>query len=191
MKSGFLYLKNHKKLMHLIVLHASLGFTSFDTLITLLADLHYKYILAIPLAIGWINATRALAMTIGPFLLSKYINDKNIHYFFALQGIAIIIWAFVQHNYMLSIIGMLMVGLLATSLWSYTYYMLQQEIEIKFLGRVIAYNDMVFMISNIVVTLFVGYAAKLGIGLNYITMTMGFGFIATAFYYLWFNKSYL
>ena len=191
MKSGFLYLKNHKKLIHLILLHASLGFTAFDTLITLLADLHYKYILAIPLAIGWINATRALAMTIGPFLLSKYINDKNIHYFFALQGIAIIIWAFVQHNYMLSIIGMLMVGLLATSLWSYTYYMIQQEIEAKFLGRVIAYNDMVFMISNIVVTLFIGYAAKLGMGLNYITMTMGFGFIATAFYYLWFKKSYL
>ena len=191
MKSGFLYLKNHKKLMHLILLHASLGFTSFDTLITLLADLHYKYILAIPLAIGWINATRALAMTIGPFLFSKYINEKNIHYFFALQGLAIIIWAFVQHNYLLSIMGMLMVGLLATSLWSYTYYMLQQEIEPKFLGRVIAYNDMVFMISNILVTLFVGYAAKLGMELNYITMIMGGGFIATAFYYLWFKKSYL
>jgi MFS family permease len=191
MKSGFLYLKNHKKLMHLIVLHASLGFTSFDTLITLLADLHYKYILAIPLAIGWINATRALAMTIGPFLFSKYINAKNIHYFFALQGLTIVIWSFVQHNYLFSIIGMLIVGLLATSLWSYTYYMLQQEIETKFLGRVIAYNDMVFMISNIIVTLFVGYAAKLGMELNYITIIMGSGFIATAFYSFWFKKRYL
>jgi len=191
MKSGFLYLKNHKRLMHLIVLHASLGFTSFDTLITLLADLHYKYILAIPLAIGWINATRALAMTIGPLLFSKYINEKNIHYFFALQGLSIIIWAFIQHNYLLSIVGMLMVGLLATSLWSYTYYMIQQEIETKFLGRVIAYNDMIFMISNILVTLFVGYAAKLGMELNYITMIMGGGFIATAFYYFWFKKHYL
>jgi len=191
MKSGFLYLKNHKKLIHLIVLHAALGFTAFDTLITLLADSYYKYILAIPLAIGWINATRALAMTIGPLLFSKYINEKNLHYFFALQGLAIITWSFVQHDYMLSIIGILMVGFLSTSLWSYTYYMIQQEIEPKYLGRVIAYNDMVFMISNIVMTLFIGYAAKLGMELNYITMIMGFGFIATAFYYLWFKKSYL
>jgi len=190
MKSGFLYLKNHKKLMHLIVLHASLGFTAFDTLITLLADLHYKYILAIPLAIGWINAVRAFAMTIGPFIFSKYINTKNIHYFFALQGFTIIIWSFMQHSYLLSLIGILLVGLLATSLWSYTYYMIQQEIEPKFLGRVIAYNDMVFMISNIIVTLFVGYAAKLGMELNYITMLMGGGFIATAFYYLWFKRNY-
>ena len=191
MKSGFLYLKNHKKLIHLILLHASLGFTAFDTLITLLADLHYKYILAIPLAIGWINAVRAFSMTIGPFIFSKYINTNNIHYFFTLQGLAIIIWSFMQHSYLLSLIGMLLVGLLATSLWSYTYYMIQQEIEPKFLGRVIAYNDMVFMISNIVVTLFIGYAAKLGMGLNYITIIMGLGFIATAFYYLWFKKSYL
>jgi len=191
MKSGFLYLKNNKKLIHLIFLHASLGFTAFDTLITLLADLHYKYILAIPLAIGWINAVRAFAMTIGPFIFSKYINTKNIHYFFALQGLTIIIWSFIQHSYLLSLIGMLLVGLLATSLWSYTYYMIQQEIEPKFLGRVIAYNDMVFMISNIVVTLFIGYAAKLGMELNYITIIMGGGFIVTAFYYVWFKRRYL
>ncbi|CAA6810825.1 MAG: FIG00732228: membrane protein [uncultured Sulfurovum sp.] len=191
MKSGFIYLKNHKKLIHLIILHASIGFTSFETLITLLADLHYKYILAIPLAIGWINATRALAMTIGPLLFSKYINDKNIHYFFALQGLAIILWSFVQHSYGVAILGIFIVGLLSTSLWSYTYYMLQQEIEVKFLGRVIAYNDMVFMIFNIVVTLFVGYAAKMGMELEYITIIMGCGFMVTALYYRWFKKNYL
>jgi MFS family permease len=191
MKSGFVYLKNHKKLIHLIVLHASLCFTAFDTLITLLADLHYKYILAIPLAIGWINATRALAMTIGPLLFSKYINAQNLHYFFALEGLSIIFWAFIQHNYLLSLLAMLMIGLLITSLWSYTYYMLQQEIEPRFLGRIIAYNDMIFMISNIIVTLFIGYAAKMGMELNYITMIVGAGFIVTAFYYLWFKKSYL
>lgn len=191
MKSGFVYLKNHKKLIHLIVLHAALGFTSFDTLITLLADLHYKYILAIPLAIGYINATRALAMTIGPLLFSKYINEKNLHYFFALQGMSIILWSFTQHSYINSILAIFVVGLLSTSLWSYTYYMLQQEIETKFLGRIIAYNDMVFMLSNIAVTLFVGYAAKMGMELKYITIIMGCGFIATAFYYAWFKKRYL
>lgn len=191
MKSGFVYLKNHKKLIHLILLHATLGLTSFDTLLTLLADLHYKYVLAVPLAIGWINATRALAMTIGPLLLSKYINDKNLHYFFALQGIAIICWSFIQHSYAMSIVAMLGMGLLTTSLWSYTYYMLQQEIEMKFLGRVIAYNDMIFMIFNTIVTLFVGYTAKMGLPLQTITFIMGFGFIFTAFYYQWFKKYYL
>lgn len=191
MRSGFNYLKSHKKLIHLILLHAAIGFTSFETLITLLADLHYKYIIAIPLAIGWINATRALAMTVGPLLFSKYINDKNLHYFFAFQGLTIIIWSFIQDTYTLSILGIFLVGLLSTSLWSYTYYMLQQEIEIKYLGRVIAYNDMVFMLFNISVTLFVGYAAKMGLELNYITMIMGFGFITMAIYYLWFKKHYL
>ena len=191
MKSGFVYLKNHKKLIHLIVLHATIGFTSFETLITLLADLHYKYILAIPLAIGFINATRALAMTIGPLLFSKYINSQNLHYFFALQGFSIIIWSFMQHNYSTSILGIFVVGLLSTSLWSYTYYMLQQEIEVKFLGRVIAYNDMIFMLFNVIVTLFVGYAAKMGMELQSISIIMGCGFIITAFYYKWFQKHYL
>ena len=131
MKSGFVYLKNHKKLMHLIVLHAAIGFTSFDTLITLLADLHYKYILAIPLAIGYINATRAIAMTIGPLLFSKYMNDKNLHYFFVLQGLSIIAWAFMQHSYAVAILGIFVIGLLSTSLWSYTYTHLKSNYNIN------------------------------------------------------------
>jgi MFS family permease len=191
MQSGFVYLKNHKKLMHLILLHASIGFTSFDTLVTLLADLHYKYIVAIPLAIGWINASRALALSIGPFLFSRFINTSNLHFFFFLQGLSIILWAFIQHDFIYALLGIILTGFLSTSLWSYTYYLLQQEIELKFLGRVIAYNDMVFMIFNIVVTLFVGYAAKMGMELKYITIIMGCGFIATALYYKWFNKTYM
>jgi len=191
MKSGFNYLKNHKKLLHLIVLHSSIGFTSFDALVTLLADYHYKYILAIPLAIGWINASRAIGLSVGPLLFSRFINSSNLHYFFFLQGLAIILWAFIQHNFTYAIVGIVIVGLLSTTLWSYTYYLLQQEIESKYLGRVIAYNDMIFMMTNITVTLFVGYAAKMGMGLNYITMIMGFGFLVTALYYWWFRRFYL
>jgi MFS family permease len=190
MKSGFTYLKNHKKLLHLIVLHSSIGFTSFDTLVTLLADLHYKYIIAIPLAIGWINASRAVGLAIGPLLFSRFINEKNLHYFFALQGLAIILWAFIQHNFTYSLISIIVVGLLSTSLWSFTYYLLQKEIETKYLGRVIAYNDMIFMTTNIVVTLFIGYMAKEGLGLNIITIIMGMGFLLTAVYYRWYRKWY-
>ena len=191
MKSGFTYLKNHKKLLHLILLHSSIGFTSFDTLVTLLADYHYKYILAVPLAIGWINASRAIGLSVGPLLFSRFMNASNLHYFFILQGVSIILWSFIQHNFNQSLIGIVIVGLLSTTLWSYTYYMLQQEIENQYLGRVIAYNDMIFIMTNISVTLFIGYAAKMGLGLNYITIIMGLGFIATAFYYLWFKKRYL
>lgn len=191
MRSGFNYLKGHKKILHLIVLHSSIGFTSFDTLVTLLADYHYKYVLAIPLAIGWINASRAIGLAIGPLLFSRYMNAHNLHYFFLLQGLAIFLWAMVQHDYTYSLIAMLMVGLLTTTLWSYTYYMLQQEIEIRFLGRVIAYNDMIFMVTNIAVTLFVGYSAKMDMDMKLITMVLGMGFIATAFYYGWFKKAYI
>ncbi len=191
MKSGFNYLKNHKKLLHLIFLHSSIGFTSFDALVTLLADFHYKYILAAPLAIGWLNATRAIGLTVGPLIFGRFIKSTNLHYFFIAQGLTIIFWAFIQYNFSLSLVGILMVGLLTTSLWSYTYYLLQQEIEVKFLGRVIAYNDMIFMITNILVTLFVGYAAKLGMELKYITIVMGCGFLATSIYYRWFKKKYL
>jgi len=191
MKSGFNYLTSHKKILHLILLHSSIGFTSFDALVTLLADFHYKYILAVPLAIGWINASRAIGLSVGPLLFSRFMNNSNLHYFFTLQGVVIILWAFIQYNFQYALIGILAVGFLSTTLWSYTYYMLQQEIELQYLGRVIAYNDMIFMITNITVTLFIGYASQLGMELKYITMVMGCGFLATAIYYKWFKQHYL
>jgi MFS family permease len=46
-KDGFNYLKSRKKILHLILLHAALGFTSFDALVTLLADIQYKEIIAV------------------------------------------------------------------------------------------------------------------------------------------------
>ena len=191
MKSGFYYLKNHKKLIHLILLHASIGLTSFDTIITILADLHYKYIIAVPLAIGCMNASRAIGLSIGPLLFSKFIHEKNLSLIFVIQALTIIAWAFIQDQFIYSMLWMVIVGLLSTTLWSYTYYMIQKEIESEFLGRVIAYNDMIFMFSNLSTILFIGYMAKIGMELKYITIIMGFGFIVTAVYYAWFKKSYL
>jgi len=191
MKSGFHYLIHHKKLIHLIFIHASVGLTSFDTIITLLADFHYKYILAVPLAIGWMNASRAVGLALGPLLFSKYIHEKNLHHIFILQGLLIIIWAFLQHEFYYSLISILIVGLLSTSLWSYSYYMIQKEIELEFLGRVIAYNDMIFMMSNISIILFIGYASQAGMELRDITIIMGIGFLITGAYYFWFKKRYL
>ena len=181
-KDGFLYIKENKVIMHLIVLHASVGITSFDTLITLLAKNEYKYVISVPLAIGISNATRAVALMIGPFLISKYINRNNLHYLLVFQGITIILWGLTQFNFYISLISMFLVGLFTTVLWSYTYALLQDKCDEKYLGRVISYNDMFFMISCIVTTLFIGLMASLT-SLDIITVLLGLAFIVFAYYY--------
>ena len=190
LKDGFLYLKSRKKIMHLIVLHAAIGLTSFDALITLLADFQYKELLAVPLAIGGMNATRALGLMVGPFFIGKIISKDNLHYFFILQGLAIILWSTLEHNFYLGLIALFITGLFITTLWSYTYLLIQEETEHKYIGRVVSYNDMVFMMSNTVTALFIGYASKWGLSLESITTTLGVGFIFVAIYYMWFKRRY-
>lgn len=191
LKSGFNYLKSQKKILHLILLHASIGLTSFDALITLLADFEYKTLIAVPLAIGWMNATRALGLMIGPFFISKRISKENLHYFFILQGLAIMLWASFEYNFYLALIGLFITGFFITTLWSYTYLLIQEETEAKYMGRVISYNDMFFMLSNVGTALFIGYTSTWGLSLEAITFTLGFGFFVVAGYYLWFKKVYL
>jgi DHA3 family macrolide efflux protein-like MFS transporter len=191
LKDGFNYIRSQKKIQHLILLHAAIGLTSFDALITLLADVKYKEFIAVPLAIGWMNATRAFGLMIGPFVMSKIISKKNLHYFFIFQGLAIILWSFLEFNFYLALIGLFITGLFITTLWSYTYLLIQEETDRKYMGRVISYNDMVFMLSNVITALFIGYAAKWGMSLEGITFTLGFGFIVFAVYYNWFKKRYI
>jgi len=190
-KDGFAYLLSKKKILHLIFLHASIGLTSFDALITLLADFEYKTLIAVPLAIGWMNATRALGLMIGPFFISSIINKSNLHYFFVLQGLAIILWSQLEYNFYYALAGLFVTGFFITTLWSYTYLLIQEETEPKFMGRVISYNDMFFMLSNVATALFIGYASKWGISLEGITLTLGVGFLVVAVYYIWFKKRYL
>ncbi|MCF6245263.1 MAG: MFS transporter [Sulfurovum sp.] len=190
-KDGFNYLKSKKKILHLILLHASIGLTSFDALITLLADLQYTSIIAVPLAIGWMNATRALGLMIGPFLISKIISKNNLHYFFILQGLAIILWSQLEYHFYIGLLGLFVTGLFITTLWSYTYLLIQEETDPKYMGRVISYNDMFFMLSNVVTALFIGYASKWGLSLEGITFVLGIGFFVVAGYYLWCKKNYI
>ena len=191
LKSGFNYLRSQKKILHLILLHSAIGLTSFDALITLLADFQYKEFIAVPLAIGWMNATRALGLMIGPFFISKIISKNNLHYFFILQGLAIILWSLLEYNFYLALIGLFITGFFITTLWSYTYLLIQEETDTKFMGRVISYNDMFFMLSNVTTALFIGYASKWGLSLEGITFTLGVGFLIVAAYYHWFKKRYL
>jgi len=190
-KDGFNYLKSRRKILHLIFLHAAIGLTSFDALITLLADFQYREIIAVPLAIGLMNATRAIGLMIGPFIIGKIISKDNLHYFFLLQGFAIILWSTMEYHFYLSLASLFITGFFVTTLWSYTYLLIQEETEAKFMGRVISYNDMFFMLSNVTTALFIGYASKAGVSLEIITMVLGLGFIFFAVYYVWFKNKYL
>ncbi|TNF43883.1 MAG: MFS transporter [Epsilonproteobacteria bacterium] len=188
---GFNYLLANKKILHLILLHAAIGLTSFDALITLLADFRYKEFIAVPLAIGWMNATRALGLMIGPFFIGRVISKENLHYFFILQGLAIMLWSLLEYNFYLALISLFITGFFITTLWSYTYLLIQEETDTKYMGRVISYNDMFFMLSNVATAMFIGYAAKWGLSLEGITFTLGMGFIVVAIYYMWFKKQYI
>ncbi|GIU00635.1 MFS transporter [Sulfurovum sp. TSL6] len=190
-KDGFSYLIANKKILHLILLHAAIGLTSFDALITLLADFKYKEFIAVPLAIGWMNATRAIGLMIGPFIISRIISKENLHYFFVMQGLAIILWSMLEYNFYLALMALFIMGLFITTLWSYTYLLIQEETDAHYMGRVISYNDMFFMLSNVATAMFIGYASKWGLSLEGITFTLGFGFIVVAVYYIWFKKRYL
>ena len=181
-KEGFVYIKNNKIMLHLIFLHSSVGLTAFDSLVTILAKNEYRYVIAVPLAIGISNAIRALALMVAPVFLSKYFNKHNLHYLMMLQGGAIILWALTQYNFYLSLIFVFATGLFTTLLWSITYSMLQEKCDKEYIGRVISYNDMFFMISCVLTTLFIGLMASLT-SLDIITILLGVGFFIFAFYF--------
>ena len=181
-KDGFLYLKNNKIVLHLIILHSSVGLTAFDTLVTLLAKNEYKYIIAVPLSIGITNAIRAVALMIGPLFITNKVNKDTLVYIFIFQGFAIIAWGLLQFNFYIALIAVFFTGFTTTTIWSYTYALLQEKVEQKYLGRVISYNDMIFMLSNVATTFFIGIMADL-ISLELITIIIGCAFFVVAIYY--------
>jgi MFS family permease len=104
-----------------------------------------------------------------------------------LQGVAIILWAVTQFNFYLSLIFVFATGLFTTLLWSITYSMLQEKCDKEYLGRVISYNDMFFMISCVLTTLFIGLMASLT-SLDIITILLGIGFLLFALYFIRIRK---
>lgn len=181
-KDGFKYLKNHPMALKLILLHASVGLTSFDALVTLFADYEYKFYIAVPLAIGISNAVRAFALMIGPFIVGNWVNKENLTKIFLLQGSAIILWGVLSFNFYWALIGLFFTGFFTTTIWSYTYALLQEKVEHKYLGRVLAYNEMIFMLSCVLTTLFIGLIASY-VSLDIITILLGLAFFAVAYYY--------
>lgn len=182
MVAGIKYIKSHPQIIHLMILHSVVGVTVFDTLVTLLADYYYKYVISIPLAIGITNSARALGLMIGPLVIGNWINKERLFYLLLMQGLTIILWGMLQKDFYLGLIGMFFIGLTTTTLWSYTYALLQESIDQKYLGRVVAYNDMMFMIVTVTTTFFIGIAVSY-MGLDIISYILGGMFFVSAIYY--------
>jgi len=189
MGDTFRYLKKTPQAMHLMFIHAFVGLTAFDALVALMVDKYYASVIAISLALGLLHASRALGLVIGPILLGQWINNKRVVYLFIFQGLAVWLWAFMMENFYLSIFASVIVGLFTTTLWSYTYTLLQKNIEPKYYGRIVAYNDMLFLSSAAFTSFMIGFLATREYSLEFITVLIGIGFIVGGVYFAWILKS--
>ncbi|WP_168236934.1 MFS transporter, partial [Campylobacter fetus] len=144
MKDGLKYIKNSPIIMHLILLHSFVGITAYDNLIALMANYKYKEIMSVSLIIGFMNMTRAISLVVGPIALSKFTNTKTLIWLFVGEFLGISLWAILQFDYYLGLIGLVAAGFCTSTLWSFTFTMLQNNCDKKYYGRVIAYKDMVY-----------------------------------------------
>lgn len=189
MRDTFRYLKRAPHAKHLMLVHAFVGLTAFDALVALMVDKYYASIIAASLALGLLHAFRALGLVIGPIFLSKWINNKKVVYLFIFQALAVWLWAYAMHNFYLSLVASVVVGLFTTTLWSYSYTLLQKNIEQKYYGRIVAYNDMLFLSSAAFTSFMIGFLASNKISLEFITVIIGSGFILGAIYFSWVVKT--
>ena len=189
MQGTFAYLKKEKLALQLMILHAFVGLTAFDALVALMVDKYYAGLLATSLALGLLHSFRALGLVLGPIVLSKYLKHKVVVYVFMAQGVAVSIWAFVMSNFYLSLLSSILVGFFTTTLWSYTYTLLQKNIDAKYYGRIVAYNDMLFLSSAALTSFMIGFLATHNISLETITLLMAGGFVVGGFYFVWILKS--
>ncbi len=189
MQDTFRYLKKSPHAIHLMLLHAFIGLTAFDALVALMVDTYYASVVATSLALGLLHASRAVGLVIGPMFLSKFINNKKIIYIFIFQGLAIWLWAALMKDFYLSLFASIVVGFFTTTLWSYTYTLLQKNIEQKYYGRIVAYNDMLFLSSAAFTSFMIGYLATNDYSLEFITVLIGVGFIVGGIYFAWILKT--
>ena len=183
MQESFVYFKKNPKALHLMLIHSFVGLTAFDALVALMVEQYYASIIAASLALGLLHSARAIGLVIGPIYIGKWINNKRLLYIFIAQGLAIWLWAFVMHNFYLSLVVSVVVGFFTTTLWSYSYTLLQKNIDEKYYGRVVAYNDMLFLSSAAFTSYMIGFLATHSFSLEFITVIIGTGFLIGAIYY--------
>lgn len=190
LKEGLSYLFSNRLLLHLIFLHAFVGLTAYDALVALLADYKYAGILSASLIIGYINGCRALALIAGPTILSRFVGQNTLVWFYVGHGAGVIAWALTQFNFYAGFAGLLAAGFFTSTLWSYTYTLIQQNCEAKFYGRVVAYNDMIFLGVSTLASLAIGWLFESGVSLEAITAMIGALFFAGARYWVWVRSVY-
>jgi MFS family permease len=189
MRDTFRYLKRFPHALHLMLIHSFVGLTAFDALVALMVDKYYASVIATSLALGLLHASRALGLVVGPIILSRWVNNRRISYIFVFQALAVWLWAVLMKDFYMSLIASVIVGLFTTTLWSYTYTLLQKNIEPKYYGRIVAYNDMLFLSSAAFTSFMIGFLATDGYSLEFITVLIGFGFVFGGFYFSWILKS--
>ena len=189
MSGTFNYLKKNPLAIHLMLVHSFIGLTAFDALVALMVDQYYAGIIATSLGLGLLHASRAVGLVVGPVILSKYVNNQRVVYIFIAQSLAVLLWAAFMHNFYLSLVASVIVGFFTTTLWSYTYTLLQQNIEQKYYGRIVAYNDMLFLSSAAFTSFMIGFLATHDFSLEEITIILSAGFMLGAFYFQWLIKT--
>ena len=189
MRDTFSYIKKTPQALHLMLIHAFVGLTAFDALVALMVDKYYASVVATSLALGLLHASRAVGLVIGPIVISNWVNNKRIVYIFIAQSLSVWLWAVLMKDFYLSLFASLIVGLFTTTLWSYTYTLLQKNIEEKYYGRIVAYNDMLFLSSAAFTSFMIGFLATADFSLELITVIIGTGFIMGGVYFAWILKT--
>ena len=189
MQNSFRYLKEKPETIHIMMIHAFVGLTAFDALVVLMVDQYYSAIIATSLALGLLHSFRAIGLIVGPMIIGDWIDNKHLTYIFIGQAVSLWLWASWMDNFYLSLLASIVVGLFTTTLWSYTYTLLQHNIDEKYYGRIIAYNDMLFLSSAALTSFMIGFLASNGFSLESVTTILGFGFIVGGVYYRWVLKT--
>lgn len=190
MGDAFRYIQKNRIVFHLMLLHAVVGFTAFDALVVLSVKHYYMDIIAVSLGIGLIHAFRAIGLTIGPLFLGEWVNVDRLKWLFIAEALTIGLWALLIENFYLSLAASVLVGLVTTTLWSYTYTLLQHHTQTDYYGRVVAYNDMIFLMAGGLVSLAIGAMVEWEFSLMSITLLLGSAFGVAAWYYGWIRKHY-
>ncbi len=189
-KESFVYFKREPQIKHLIFLHAFVGFTAFDALVALIVEQYYTQVVAVALGLGLMHSLRAVGLVLGPIVIGKWINTKTLPYLFLYQALSIIVWAFVIEDFYLSLLVSVFVGFSTTTLWSYTYTLLQYHTEKEYYGRIVAYNDMAFLLTVALISVAIGFLVEAGLSLAMITTLLGSAFIVGALYFVWIRKRF-
>jgi len=188
MKDTLKYLKKSPLAIHLMIVHAFVGLTAFDALVALMVEKYYAGVIATSLALGLLHSSRAIGLVVGPVIIGKFMKNKFLVYIFFGQALSLLLWAYMMHNFYLSLVASVVVGLFTTTLWSYTYTLLQKNIDEKYYGRIVAYNDMLFLSTAAFTSYMIGFLATNDFSLESITMFIGAGFGVGGFYFMWILK---